>query len=161
MNTEFQNVTGFRGEKITELVLTDYSSFPGPLFQPGFLGDKWPSIDFYVELNDVPGQRPYFFVQTRSTRSTTSLRTHSLKIQTRKEDIEKLLRIPGPTYIIGVHEPSKRAFIRSVHAGPSPKVITKISVANELTSDNLLKLHAEVRMFWNSIDHKPKASVFL
>jgi hypothetical protein len=65
-----QDVTGFRGEKIVELCLTDYSAFKKPLFRPGFLGDKWPAIDFYVELNGVRGRRPYFFVQSKATRSS-------------------------------------------------------------------------------------------
>ena len=47
------DVVGFRGEKIVELCLTNYESFAAPLFHPGFLGDKWPSIDFYVELRTV------------------------------------------------------------------------------------------------------------
>jgi hypothetical protein len=54
MTNELKDVTGFRGEKIVELCLTDYRTFAKPLFRPGFLGEKWPSIDFYVELEDVP-----------------------------------------------------------------------------------------------------------
>ena len=57
MTTELNDITGFRGEKIVELCLTDYSDFPKPLFRPGFLGDKWPAIDFYVELTAVRGKR--------------------------------------------------------------------------------------------------------
>jgi Domain of unknown function (DUF4365) len=44
MVNELRDVTGFRGEKILELCLTDYQNFPQPLFRPGFLGDKWPAI---------------------------------------------------------------------------------------------------------------------
>ncbi len=61
MAIQLQEITGFRGEKIVELCLTNYESFPKPIFKPGFLGDKWPTIDFYVELTNVRGKRPYFF----------------------------------------------------------------------------------------------------
>ncbi len=38
MVNKLTDVTGFRGEKILELCLTDYQNFPQPLFRPGFLG---------------------------------------------------------------------------------------------------------------------------
>lgn len=161
MTSQLREVTGFRGEKITELALTDFSDFDGPLFQPGFLGDKWPAIDFYVELNFVPGSRPYFFVQTKATRSEITAQSTNLKISTTKQSIERLLGVPDPTYIIGVHEPSKRTFIRSVHAGLPKQAITHIPLSHELTSTNLHILHTEVRDFWKSLAHKPTTSQFL
>lgn len=57
MLAEIREVTGFRGEKIVELCLTDYKEFARPLFRPGFLGDKWPSVNFYVELQAVRKRR--------------------------------------------------------------------------------------------------------
>ena len=69
MISELRDVTGFRGERIVELCLTDYLAFPKPLFRPGFLGDKWPAIDFYVELAEVIGRRLYFFAQVKATTS--------------------------------------------------------------------------------------------
>lgn len=160
MNTELRDVTGFRGEKLTELALTDYSQFRRPLFQPGFLGDKWPAIDFYVELAEVRGKRPYFFVQTKATTSKITTRSTALRVSTKKQDIERLLKIPGPTYIIGVHEPTKRVFIRSVHAGLPKRAITRIPLAYELSPTNLKVLHSEVRDFWKSTSHKPATSTF-
>jgi hypothetical protein len=117
-------VVGYRGEEIVELCLTNYESFPEPLFRPGFLGDKWPSIDFYVELRRVPGTTPYFFGQAKATASRLLKSSSSLRISTKRQDVQRLLRIPGPTYIFGVHEPSERVFIRSVHRGTMPKSIS-------------------------------------
>ena len=114
MITELGEVTGFRGEKILELCLTDYQAFSKPLFRPGFLGDKWPEIDFYVELTSVRGKRLYFFAQAKATRATLIPAKTDLTISTKKKDIEHLLQIPGPTYIFVIHEPSKRVFVRSV-----------------------------------------------
>jgi Domain of unknown function (DUF4365) len=160
MTSQLQEITGSRGEAITELALTDFSAFTRPLFRPGFLGDKWPSIDSYVELNSVRGKRPYFFVQTKATRSQITAQSTNLNVTTKKKDIQQLLRIPGPTYIIGVHEPSKRTFIRSVHAGLPKQAITRISLSHELTSANLRILHTEVKDFWKNSAHKPTASHF-
>lgn len=160
MSANVEEITGFRGERITELALTSYTAFTQPLFKPGFLGDKWPSIDFYVELNFVQGRRPYFFAQTKATRSPITERSSSLKISTNKKDIERLLQIPGPTYIIGVHEPTMRAFVRSVHEGLPVQAITRIPFSHELTSANLLILYSEVKAFWSMATHKPTASRF-
>jgi len=157
MLSDLREVTGFRGEKIVELRLTDYEDFPRPLFRPGFLGDKWPSIDFYVELQTVHKRRPYFFAQAKATTANLS---HGLRISTKKRDIQRLLQIPGPTYIFGIHEPSGRVFVRSVHDGTPEKAITRIPISNELTNTKLRTLHKEVREFWATDNHKPSSSAF-
>lgn len=160
MNAQLQDVTGFRGEKIIELALTDYRDFPSPLFRPGFLGDKWPAIDFYVELAATAHRRGYFLCQAKAT--TTALTQHSthLRISSKKSDILRLLRIPGPTYIFGVHEPQQRVFVRAIVSGTEARAITKIPVKNELTSANLRKLYDEVDAYWGGRNHKPSHSVF-
>lgn len=153
-----KDVIGKRGENIVELCLTEYSNFPAPLFDLTHLGDKWPVVDYYVELTTVPGKRPFFFLQAKAT--STNLRK-SLAISTSREDIAGLLEIPAPTYILGIHEPSKRVFIRSVHDGVAVKAITRIPVGYELTANNLKILHDEVVRFWRRRRHKPADSVFL
>jgi hypothetical protein len=124
------------------------------------LGDKWPAIDFYVELTGVPGRRPYFFVQAKSTTAPLTATAKILSVSTKKEDVDRLLCMPGPTYILGVHEPTKRVFARSVHAGTTRGAISVIPLAHELTSVNLQRLHDEVRDFWQASNFKPKGSVF-
>jgi len=155
-----QDVTGFRGEKIVELCLTEYSNFRKPLFRPGFLGDKWPAVDFYVELDGVRHRRPYFLIQCKATSTKLVPGAKSLKISATKKDVLRLLQIPGPTYILGVHEPSRRVFVKSVHTGIDVRGITRIQLANELTSENLQRLYNEVRNYWRSTGHKPVKSVF-
>lgn len=157
---QLKDVTGSRGEKILELCLTEYESLPEPLFWPGFLGDKWPAVDFYVELNAVPGKRLYFFAQAKSTSQPLSPRAKSLTISATKEDIRQLLSIPGPTYLFGIHEPSKRVFVHSVHQGMAVRAITRIPVRFELNSRTLKELHDEIQSFWNTNMHKPTASKF-
>jgi Domain of unknown function (DUF4365) len=155
-----RDVIGSRGENLVELRLTEYREFDEPLFRPGFLGDKWPAVDFYVELNSVRGKRPYFFAQVKASTSPLAPESTHLKVSSRKVDVERLLRIPGPTYIFGVHEPSKRVFVRSVHGGMPVQAVTRIPVAHELTSTNLQALHREVRDFWSASHYKPVTSVF-
>lgn len=160
MVPDLRDIIGSRGEKLAELCLTNYDDFPGPLFRPGFLGDKWPAIDFYVELNGVDGRRPYFLAQVKSTAGALRDASPSLAVGTKRKDIVALLQIPGPTYILGVHEPSGRVFARSVHAGTTVTTVRSIPVTHELTSTNLAVLHREVRDFWSTSAYKPEFSVF-
>jgi len=159
VNRSLRDVIGKRGENIIELCLTDYANFSSPLFSPTHLGDKWPVVDYYVEIETVQGKRPFFFVQAKATAATSP--GTSLRISSTKDDVAGLLQIPAPTYILGVHEPSKRVFIRSVHDGVAVKAITRIPVAYELTGKNLKLLHDEVVRFWRRRRHKPTDSVFL
>lgn len=161
MNSELKEVTGTRGEKFAELALSNYEDFDKPLFRSCFLGDKWPTIDLYVELASDLGKRFYFFVQIKSTTSPFVGKQKSLQVTTKKKDIDRLLCIPGPTYILGVHEKLGRAFIRSVHMGIPVKAITRIPLSYELTSANLLMLRKEVTDFWATVNHKPTESNFV
>ena len=157
---KLRDVTGFRGEKFVEICLTNFVPPVGYLFRPGFLGDKWPAIDFYVELDGIVGKRPYFFVQTKTTSAKLSIEVDSLRISSTKNDVNRLLQIPGPTYILGVHEPSGRVFAKSVHSGVEAKAITRIELKHELHTTNLQRLYDEVRLFWQISQHKPFISAF-
>jgi hypothetical protein len=160
MVAELNDPRGKRGESIFEVRLTDFSAFPKPLFDPGFLGDKWPTIDFYVELRNVKGSTPHFLAQVKTTAGNLTDTSENLRISTREQDIRRLLRIPGPTYLFGVHEPTERVFVRSVHKGIPVQAITRIPVSYELTPENLRVLYDEVRTFWKSTGHKPNHSEF-
>lgn len=160
MNGNISDVIGYRGEKIVELCLANYAEFEQPLFRPGFLGDKWPAIDFYVELIGVRDRRFYFFGQAKSTTSALTAKSKHLKISTSKRDIAHLLQLPGPTYLFAIHEPSKRVFVRSVHQGTPVRAMTRIPLEHELTGNKMESLHSEVREFWATHQYKPLNSVF-
>ncbi len=160
MAIQLNNVIGERGERIVELCLTDYKDFEQPLFRPSFLGEKWPAIDFYVELTTIPNKRLYFFGQVKTTTGLLSDTDEKLCIHSTAENIQHLLQTPAPTYIFAVHEPSQRVFIRSVYQGVKAQAITQIPIKYELTSSNLKKLNEEVSNYWNTHQHKPTFSVF-
>lgn len=153
------NVIGDRGEKVFELAITDYKNFRRPLFKPGFLGEKWPALDYYVELTGVRGSTPFFFVQVKSTTTGINAHNNTISIQASKAKCDSLFKIPGPTYIVGVHEPERRAFILSMHAKVD-KGIYSIPIKYELNSENLQRLHEEVIDFWKKAPHKPTGSYF-
>jgi hypothetical protein len=158
---ELRDVVGVRGEKIVELCLTDYEQYQMPLFRPGFLGDKWPAIDFYVELLGSRRRNFFFFAQAKSTRRPLRAAATHVHISSKKKDVHGLIKTPGPTYMFAVHEPSKRVFVQCVHSKTPVRAITRISVANELTPPRLKALHDEVSLFWRANAFKPADSSFL
>lgn len=150
---------GDRGETIFKLAITDYRQFDRPLFRPAFLGEKWPHVDYYVELTGIPRLSPYFFVQVKSTAVPLAASATSLKVSASKAKCEGLFRRPGPTYLVGVHEPTARAFIASLHMKPR-KGVYQIPLSHELNPENLMILHREVADFWKSNHSKPTRSHF-
>lgn len=63
-----QDAIGARGEAIVTNLLTRRHGRDGPLFRPQFLGEKYPAIDFSVELVGVAGDHtPFFFPQAKTT----------------------------------------------------------------------------------------------
>jgi len=154
-----KDLVGYRGEKLFELAISEYSMFPRPLFRPGFLGEKWPAIDFYVELLGVRSRTPFFFVQVKSTANAIPNGAAHLDVSLPPGKREFLFRVPGPTYLAGVHEPSKRTFILSINAR-SAQGVYRIPLQHELTPVNLRLLYEEVKAFWQSHTYKPQNSHF-
>ncbi|MEB3228006.1 MAG: hypothetical protein VKJ27_06450 [Synechocystis sp.] len=158
MPTNIANTIGRRGERIFELAMTNLNQFNIPRFNPGSLGEKWPGIDYYVELCGVQNAVPFFFVQVKTTQKLIG--DKRLDIRVNKQNCESLFKITAPTYLAGVHEPTKRVFILSVNTRPS-KGIYHIPLQYELTSKNLDILHQEVLSFWKTFSYKPSTSHFL
>ncbi len=157
--SNLSDVVGSRGETIFELAITDYSQFRSPLFRPAFLGVKWPTIDYYVELLNVANASPFFFAQVKATAQPIQANATALEINVEHRKCVRLFRVPGPTYLIGVHEPTQKTFVLSLHTLPAQSIY-RIPLAYELTPANLNLLHEEVRDFWKTGPTKPAQSHF-
>jgi hypothetical protein len=158
--TQIQDTVGNRGENIFELALTDYSLFAQPLFALSFLGEKWPAVDYYVELRGLRRDRLFFLAQVKATTRAFPDNAAHLRVTATKSDVLRLKQIPGPTYIFGVHEPSRRVFVRAIHADSPKRGFSQIAIGHELTPSKLLQLRNEVRDFWRSGNPKPNTSIF-
>ena len=160
MANPLADIIGNRGEIIFELAITHYQTFGYPLFKPAFLGDKWPVVDYYVQLAQIDDITPFFFAQIKSTYHDIDPETQAVRISLSKEQCENLFKMAAPTYLVGIHEPTQRAFIRSVHTQPT-QGIYQISLNYELTPRNLQVLHQEVYDFWSNTSCKPLTSYFV
>ncbi|MFN8492155.1 MAG: hypothetical protein U0350_31440 [Caldilineaceae bacterium] len=152
MNRIGYDAVGQRGEAIFYVALTRLYGRSNPLFRPQFLGDKWPTVDYIVELNHASSLAltPYFFVQVRATRRGYTQRNKRLKVKIGKAEVRKLAMLPAPTYIIGIDEIAETGYIiaanRSVDRG-----LTSISTAFPINQECQDWLWQEVTDFWTNV----------
>ncbi len=155
---------GGRGEAIafTRLVRLCRTDSDLPYFWPHYLGEKFETFDFLVELVEAGEMTPYFFAQVKTTRKayTTTHTPPRLRVEVPEKDVRRMVAYPAPAYVIGVHTDEERAFIISVHAGMSD-AIPSITTGHELTCETLKRLWDEVLAFWRGRDMRRPTSSFL
>src|SRR3954453_21288353 len=103
---------GGRGEAIvfTHLARIYRTDPDRPYFWPHFLGEKFETLDFLVELVDAGETTPFFFIQVKSTRKEYT-KTHKpprLRVEVPESDVRRMAAYPAPTYVVGVHEADER-----------------------------------------------------
>lgn len=142
-----KNIIGDRGEFIFS-VLISQKTRNGYLFKPHFLGEKWPTADFYVELFDT--DKPMFcFFQIKATTKGYTKTDKKLLASLNAKSAETLLNMPAPTYLIGIDETKEKGYIVSTNEDPF-KAVNNIPTTYPLNKNNLVKLWKEVKEFWNN-----------
>lgn len=144
-----RDAIGAQGEAIVTVELLRRHGRNEPFFRPQFLGEKYPAIDFFVELVGVDGDlTPFFLAQVKAT-STGYTRGGRLNARATPPKLANLKKYPAPTYLIGVDEEAGRAFIiPAITGGPTQyrSLPTDHPLADPIT---LQTLYDEVRTFWN------------
>src|SRR5689334_2276887 len=91
---------GERGQWLFSLLITDLCGREYPFFRPRFLGDKYPTFDYIVEVVDQPAY--FFFVQVKGTTLGYTVEEHRLRVQVTQDDIDRMVAYPAPTYVVGI-----------------------------------------------------------
>ena len=152
---------GERGQKMCYLLMT--AICPGrnePLFRPCFLGDKFRTFDYLVELDG--SEAHYFFVQVKTTRRgyRRGKGGRRLRVNVDKEDVQRMAACPIPAYLVGIDEPQGLGYLLSMNelrqAG-----LGGLPARHRLNPDNLQRLWDEVHNFWASRDMILESSYFL
>lgn len=143
------NEIGQRGEALFIALLTKPVGRGRFLFRPQFLGDKWPNVDFIVELLGAGASTPYFFVQVKTTRNGYTKKEHNLKIQVKRESLIKLANYPAPTYIVGIDEVAETGYILSV-GKRSRRELSSLPTRYALDEANRKILWQEVKAYWGN-----------
>ena len=147
---------GERGQAIFRVVMTELNGRNEPYFCPWFLGDKFPTFDYLLQLVDHPGY--YFFVQVKTTTQGMTTSSAKLKVQVSRTDADRMVAWQAPSYIVGIDEPSKTGYLLSVNEQRDhvPSLITTHKIDGEVLS----RLASEVHRYWASRDMVLRNSQF-
>ncbi len=143
---------GARGEALFYALITEFHTFgrgERPLFAAAYLGEKWETVDFIVELVGTSGVRPFFFVQVKTTRRGYSADNTRLNVKVKREDVRRLNLYSIPTYIVGVNDFDKAAYIVSAN-GETLNPLSSMSVDCPINAVNRQALWNEVFAFWTA-----------
>lgn len=153
-----RNIIGSRGESIFYTLLTRRVDLPGQaipaggyLFEPQFLGDKWPFADYFVELRGTePTLNAFFFVQVKTTTLGYTQQKKRLKAGADAAKIQGLTAYPAPTYLVGIDQENEQGFLVSANNERQtrlPAVSTAFPLSDGLTRWTLWQ---EVLAYWQT-----------
>jgi hypothetical protein len=141
---------GDRGQWLFCLLMTQiYHGRNEPYFRPRYLGDKFPTFDYLIEL--VGSEAFFFFAQVKSTRRgyRKSKGTKRLRINVGKEDVRRMHSSPIPAYVVGIDEPGEVGYLHSMNE-PRRAGIGGLPATYKLDCNNLQVLWQEIYDFWAS-----------
>jgi hypothetical protein len=143
------DVIGTRGESRFLLLITEPHDGEQPIFRAQPLGEKWPTIDFVVELLGAGGITPFFFVQVKTTRRGFTERGRRLKVTVPGHTVARLASFPAPTYIVGIDDVDGPGYIVSANG---ERLTNVASVPSEFPIDreNRERLWREVMDYWSA-----------
>jgi len=144
-----RDALGDRGEAIFRVLITEFDAQAGPIFRPYFLGEKWPIVDFIVEVLGAGASIPYFFVQVKTTRAGYTQKERRLKVGVSGDDIRLLASYPAPTYVVGVDEVNRDGFLVSAN-GENLRSLSSLSTQFAINAATRRLLWEEVRGYWAS-----------
>ena|SRR5258708_38447773 len=159
MATSAGDFIGQRGQNIASERLMEFCGNALPYFNPHVLGDKCPTFDLLVELVGPANDAHYFLAQVKATKKGYANGTVRLKVGVKGADIERMVRCPVPTYLIGVDEPAKAVYIVAIRGALKGR-ISSIPTRYPLDAANLRILWDEVKEYWEQFDSGEKKSAF-
>jgi hypothetical protein len=140
---------GERGQWLFSLLMTDLCGRDDPFFRPRFLGDKYPTFDYIVEVVDRPEY--FFFVKVKGTTLGYTAEEHRLRVQVTQDDIQRMVACPAPTYVVGIDvNANDVGFLLSVNE-PRGNVAS-LTTQFRIDCRVLAQLKDEVIDFWSSRD---------
>ena len=150
-----QEDIGEYGQRALGLLLTDLCGRREPYFRPRFVGDKYPTFDFIVEVADSPAL--FFFVQVKATTLGYTKNGNRLKVKFSQTDVSRMVACPAPTYLIGIDANEIGVgYLLSINE-PRP-AIASMTTKYRIDCSVLEGLRDEMLEYWRSRDMALKGS---
>ncbi len=157
-----QDQIGHRGENLFTVMITRRCENRMWFFEV-MLGEKYPTIDFHVDLLEPTTEKAYCFVQVKATAKGYSGMGAGRKLNVRvsKKDVQRLRKIPAPTYVVGIDvTPAMgQGYIIAIDRNVTTAV-TGLPTRHPLDCRAIKKLWKEVDAYWKARDMLMAKSMF-
>ena len=144
------NEIGKRGERIFAFIVGKSFAPHGYLFDTVFLGDKYPTVDFYVDLLNYTVKKGFFFASVKTTTQGYTTEKNHLKIFVSKEELQELVKYQVPTYVFGIDAVEEKGYFTRVNHINIDQNLSSLSLAYPMESPYLWELWEEVKLFWDN-----------
>ena len=134
--------------------------FNRPLFRATALGGTYPTADFLVDLLAADGTAiGLFLAQIKATYVETRTRTR-LPISVPARKLNDLVRLPVPTFLIGVDVRSETSYVVAAHR-TRRRAVSSIPNTYSLSDDSVrIHLYKEVQLFGIAAKRIPQQTRF-
>jgi hypothetical protein len=143
------NIIGKRGESIFSTIISRYVDLVGFLLDPTFLGDKFPTVDFYVHLLNYNLRKAFFFASVKTTTLGYNANHSKLKITVEKEELAGLVKYQLPVYLFGIDENKELGYFICANHLDAKRNLKGISTRFPVNAININLLWMEVANYWN------------
>ncbi len=146
-----QNQIGNLGELLaeTEFCRPVGKKYNRPLFRANNLGQKYPVVDFVVDLLDSNERSiGFFYVQVKSTHNPSVGDRRRLPIECPYHKYNAMVNLPVPTYLVGVDVSKDTLYILAANRTLNRK-LSSIGKLHDLSADDIkVSLYKEVLSYW-------------
>lgn len=149
------NQIGKRGESIFSTIISRNVSSRGFLFDPTFLGDKFPTVDFHVGLLGYP-LKGFFYASVKTTTLGYYPDGKKLRINIGKEEITQLIKFTIPVYVFGIDELEEKGYLISASNLDNHRNLNGLETTYPVNELNIARLWDEVAEYWDNCLKLPK-----
>jgi hypothetical protein len=142
------NRIGKRGENIFATIISRNVVSKGFLLDPTFLGDKFPTVDFHVDLLQYP-YKGFFFASVKTITLGYYPGNEKIKITIAREEVAELSKFQIPVYIFGIDENQEKGYLISANNLNTSLNVNGIPTKFPITSTVLQTLWKEVADYWD------------
>jgi hypothetical protein len=144
------NKIGKRGENIFSTIISRFVDPVGFMLDPTFLGDKFPSVDFYIDLLNYSQKRGFFFASVKTTTLGYNPSKTKMKITVDKEEIAELNKFQVPVYLFGIDEKSENGYFICANKLDNGQHLNGLPTKYPIDTQHINELWKEVANYWDN-----------
>lgn len=152
---DLADIIGKRGEATVQRRLMAFHGEPLPLFNPTFLGDKFPTFDLLVRLVGVPQYDAFFLAQVKATRRGVRRRSRTLPVVLERDRVAAAMRYRVPSYLLSVDDEAEEVYVTAIDQQMRGG-LNVVPTTHPLDAGNARRLWDEVQSFWRGV-RRPRA----